>query len=362
MLAGLAIPVVFIAASLAVDTTNSMSMKARLQNAVDSAALATVTRLSQDDDLSVEDAKAFAATFLQGQVEEDIPVFANMSVQPVITITPIDDEGRTIWRVAIAMSGTQTLTPMARVMGRESLTVNVVGKSEGGSSAALGSFSMALVLDKSGSMDWDLESGSSVEGVNVVLGPDGQPLGSLNKMDVLKIAVSAMVTQFQASDPDRKYVRLGASSYDIKLRETQNLVWNLGKVTDFVNTLDADGGTDSTDAFKWGYQRLMKDKEVTKHAERSGQVPDKFLVFMTDGDNNYNSADTSTKILCDGAKADGIQVYTVAFAAPWRGKQLLSYCASSPEHFFDAGNSSELIAAFKSIGIQASKIAARLTE
>ena len=91
-------------------------------------------------------------------------------------------------------------------------------------------------------------------------------------------------------------------------------------------------------------------------------MPEKFIVFMTDGDNNYNSADSSTKLLCDKAKGEGIEVYTVAFAAPTRGKQLLAYCASTAEHFYDANSSAALIAAFESIGKQASKVSSRLTQ
>ena len=51
-MAALSIPVLFMAGSLAVDTTNAMSMKARLQNAADATALATVTRLAQEKNLS----------------------------------------------------------------------------------------------------------------------------------------------------------------------------------------------------------------------------------------------------------------------------------------------------------------------
>lgn len=83
---------------------------------------------------------------------------------------------------------------------------------------------------------------------------------------------------------------------------------------------------------------------------------------MTDGDNNYTSADTSTKKLCDEAKADGLTIYTIAFAAPSRGQQLLSYCASQPENYYDARNSAELIDAFKNIGEQTSKVVSRLTQ
>lgn len=339
----LALPVLVMAGSLALDTTNAMSMKTRMQNAADSAALATSTRLSQEENLSIEDARAFAATFLQGQLEEDIPVFADMNVKPSIIITPSTDNGTTVWNVAISMTGTQTVTPMARFMGRESLSVGVTGKSQSASSeAAQGALSMALVLDRSGSMDWDL---------------DGQ-----RKIDVLKTAVGGLLDQFETADPKHNYVRIGASSYNTYMTGSQKLSWKPKKTRDFVNALPADGGTDSTQAFSWAFDSVSDAKELKKHTEKTGEVPQKFIVFMTDGDNNYSSADSSTKILCDKAKGDGVQVYTVAFAAPTRGKQLLSYCATSDKHFYDAKSSADLIAAFESIGKQASQVASRLTQ
>lgn len=365
MMAALVVPVLFMAGSLALDTTNGMSMKIRLQNAVDSAALATATRLYQEEDLSLEDAKAFAAKFLEGQVQEDFPAYSNMTVAPTVTITPETKNGRTIWHIAISMSGTQALTPMARVLGQDSLTVDVVGKSVSAGETQ-GSISMALVLDKSGSMGWDLPLGSGTGDVvdpdDILVGPDGLPLASADKMTILKIAVNALVAQFETADPERKYIRLGASSYDYQLQGTQDLRWKPSKTGDFVNSLSAGGGTDSTDAFGWAYAKLMKQSENTKHENKSGQMPKKFIVFMTDGSNNYSSADSSTKKLCNDAKADDIVIYSVAFAAPDAGKALLSYCASTSEHYYDATSSAQLIQAFKNIGQEASTVVSRLTE
>jgi len=343
IMTSLALPVIVIAASLALDTTNAMSMKTRMQNAADSAALATSTRLSQEENLSLEEARLFAATFLKGQMEEDMPVFADMDVKPTITITPFENNGTTVWDVAISMTGTQTASGMARFMGRQNLSVGVIGKSQSSSTeAAQGALSMALVLDRSGSMDWDLE---------------GQ-----RKIDVLKTAVGGLISQFETADPNQKYVRIGASSYNTYMTGFQNLHWKPEKTRNFVNALPASGGTDSTDAFNWALKKMTSDNEVKEHKENSGEVPEKFIVFMTDGDNNYSSADSSTKILCDKAKGEGIEVYTVAFAAPSRGKELLAYCASTAEHFYDANSSAALIAAFESIGKQASKVTSRLTQ
>lgn len=341
-MAGILIPVLFMAGSFALDTTNVLSMKTRLQNAVDSAALATATRLYQEDNLSVEDAKAFAAEFLQGQVEEDASAFSAFSISPTITITPVYNNGGTTWRVAIAVTGTQASTPMARLAGRDTLSVNVAGQSESGSESSKGSISMALVLDKSGSMDWTL---------------DGD-----KKINALRTAVFGLVKVLEDVDPKQEYIRLGAVSYDSNLDDSTKMHWNPNRVRKFAGGLKAQGGTDSTDAFKWGYESVVSKTETNEHGAKTGQKPERVIVFMTDGDNNYHSADASTKKLCDKAKEDGATVYTIAFAAPKRGQELLSYCATVPENYFDAKNSAELIDAFKTIGEQSSKVVSRLTQ
>lgn len=342
MLAAVLAPVVFAAGSLAIDTTNMMSMKSHLQNAVDSTALATATRLYQEENLSIKDAKTFAAQFLEGQVEKDSTTFGAFSISPTINITPVYGVGKTTWTVAIGVTGTQAATPMARLMGRDELTVDVEGQAASGSEAKQGSISMALVLDKSGSMGWKL---------------DGQI-----KINVLKTAVFGLITTLQKVDPDGEYIRLGAASYDTNLDGTERMHWNLNRVHSFAGGLQAQGGTDSTDAFRWGFESVNSQTEINEHVTKTGQEPEQVIVFMTDGENNYASADSSTKRLCDEAKASGATVYTIAFAAPARGQELLSYCASKPENYFDAKNADDLIAAFEEIGEKSSEVVSRLTQ
>lgn len=341
MLAGILVPVVFAAGSLAIDTTNTMSMKSHMQNAVDSAALATATRLYQEENLSVKDAEKFAAQFLEGQVQKDSTAFGAFSISPTINIKPVYGVGKTTWTVAIAVTGTHSATPMARLMGRDELSVNVEGQAASGSEAKQGSVSMALVLDKSGSMGWKL---------------DGQL-----KINALRTAVFGLITTLQKVDPDGEYIRLGAASYDSNLDGTEPMHWDLNRVRKFAGGLNARGGTDSTDAFKWGYNSVSSQNETNEHMNKTGQEPERIIVFMTDGENNYASADSSTKRLCEQAKASGAIVYTIAFAAPTRGQELLSYCASKPENYFDAKNADDLIAAFEEIGEKSSEVVSRLT-
>jgi len=342
MMAGIMVPVLFLAGSFALDTTNALSMKSHLQNAVDSTALATATRLYNEPNLSIADAQAFAVSFLQGQVEEDKSAFADFSISPNVTVTPTYNNGDTVWRVAIAVTGTQASTPMARLMGRDTMSVNVAGNAESGTESKKGSVSMALVLDRSGSMDWKLDG--------------------VKKINALKTAVFGLIQEFKTADPKKEYVRLGAAGYNSALTGKERMTFKINRIHSFVGGLNAEGGTDSTDAFAWGYAKVTSPTEISEHVAKTGQVPKKVIVFMTDGDNNYYSADTSTKILCDEAKADGVTIYSIAFDAPDRGKELLSYCANSLDHYFDAKNSAELIAAFKDIGKKTSKVVSRLTQ
>ena len=96
----------------------------------------------------------------------------------------------------------------------------------------------------------------------------------------------------------------------------------------------------------------------------------RFMIFMTDGENKTNPSydpdgtgaeqdDIDTKARCDQIKADGIEIYTVAFQAPERGRELLRYCAtpdvvsSDPEeseiYYYNATDEESFLEAFDRI-------------
>lgn len=103
----------------------------------------------------------------------------------------------------------------------------------------------------------------------------------------------------------------------------------------------------------------------------------KAVLIMTDGVFNtaYKSGHTQSwdaqvaqayaefGEICTGMKAQGIKVFTVAFALSSepepdrsRGLDALSQCATSPAHFFDAETNDQLRAAFQSIADQLSSM------
>jgi len=97
--------------------------------------------------------------------------------------------------------------------------------------------------------------------------------------------------------------------------------------------------------------------------------PRRAMLLMTDGTNSVSlnsvgaggavmlhdgtdrlAADQLTRELCTRIKADGIEIYTVAFQiADMDTKDMIRECASSPDTFFDADNASKLLEAFAPI-------------
>lgn len=366
IMAALILPVGLAAAGLALDASKMIASKAALQNAADAAALAAASALAHKG-ITKDQARDLAADFVAGQMTNHVDKpKENEEPFDFKSCTSVDiDEKSTIgtakkFTVTVSTCYDVQYSALASFAGGTfgRLTVKSVTKSTTESKNAL---SMYLVLDRSGSM---------AEYTNTVSGSYTCRYGRktytcysyYDKITALRMAASNLMNQLASADPGTVLVRTGAVSYNSEMQSPVSVKWGVGHVKTYVNALTANGGTDSGLAFKTAYQALMAAKENSEHLSKNGQVPTKYIVFMTDGDNNYTSADVETRKWCDAARTNGIEVYSVAFMAPSRGQQLLSYCATTAAHYFKAENADDLNAAFEYIGERATATATRLTQ
>jgi hypothetical protein len=83
---------------------------------------------------------------------------------------------------------------------------------------------------------------------------------------------------------------------------------------------------------------------------------------MTGNSASWNPA-IDAKVLeqCTAAKDEGIEIFTVAFMAPQRGRELLLACATSTQHYKEPTDMAGLVAAFGDIGKAAAAASTRLT-
>jgi len=184
-----------------VDYVTALSHKAKLQAAVDSGALQAARELRENGDLSDAD--------LQTLVEEHVQsVFGAMAGGGfgIEGITAARDA--TGYGVRVTVRGSYG-TSFLRLLGIGRLNVDVK------SSAAFGHppLEVALVLDSTGSMDYDADGNLC----------DGAP-GCVNRMSILKTAVENFVTELERnSDGDPESIRVGIVPYSHYVRVESSL-------------------------------------------------------------------------------------------------------------------------------------------
>lgn len=258
-------------------------------------------------------------------------------------------------------------TTFMRILGKTSVPIAVQASVAGGTTVTKSAFSMYFVLDRSGSMGDDTTTSytSTCTTKKKKKTTTTTCTKLYTKMEALKLASADLLDQFSTADPDAKYVRTGAVSYDTVMDTPTPLAWGVKTVEDYVEALSPRNYTNSGEAFEKAYDSLMvtgSKSEETIHAAKSGvTAPKKYIVFMTDGENNVYGSDTKTKKYCDLARTNKVQVYSIAFMAPANGQALLKYCATTSSDYFAAESTADLVAAFKSIGESASNNLIRLT-
>lgn len=384
MMTAIIIPVLLGAGGIAIDMTNVIKVKASLQDATDAAALAAASALASQG-FTAEEAELLALQFLQTQMGdkqsvEDENEENDLSSKSLVTITELATAGSgKSYKVVVDANYTVDYNAFTRLFGRESTTLKTTSTAESATESK-NALSMYLVLDRSGSMSFvSNEVHSYTQACQNYTDYNWRYypiLGAttpcyVRKIAALKLAVANLATQLNMADPDKTYVRTGAVSYSDSMQVETDLEWGTADALAYVNALPSipTGGTDSSNAFKTAYKKVKAKTEDKAHDKKNGQVPTKYIVFMTDGENtsydgnsNGDASDKETKKWCDKARDDKIEVYTVAFLAPKRGQNLLKYCATTDGHYFGAEDMDSLVTAFKAIGEKASAVVSRLTQ
>jgi Flp pilus assembly protein TadG len=325
---GVSLLPVMIAIGISIDYGQGAAVHQKLAGTVDSIALAAA-RVHDDPQMRQTIGEKFLSGNLGGYG-------AGVEIQDLIV--EFDDEAKTVTVRVIAKIPTHLMSIAGiddQIISSES-TVSY----EGHVSEPV---SLGLVLDVSGSMRWN------------------------GKIGTLRTAATHLLDKLAAADPDNVYVRTGLVTYHSQIRHTVTMDWGIDHTRSVVQGLYASGGTASTTAVDLTGGWLTSAAEQTAHEAQEVHEGEefelhRFMIFMTDGDNNYNADDDATEELCDEIKAGGVEIFSVAFDAPHGGRQLLQYCASSEEHYFDAQNSQDFLAAFEAIGDRIESAFLRIVE
>lgn len=90
--------------------------------------------------------------------------------------------------------------------------------------------------------------------------------------------------------------------------------------------------------------------EIRDTAETNAEYQAPPYIYEAKDDEDVPNANTMTARLCSQIKAQGTEIYTIAFQiSDPETKTLLQNCASSTSHSYDAGSNASLVAAFETI-------------
>jgi Flp pilus assembly protein TadG len=132
-----------------------------------------------------------------------------------------------------------------------------------------------------------------------------------------------------------------------------------------IRNLGPAGNTYMAPGIMWGWRTLSPTRPFEDAAPKTGtQRARKVLVLMSDGANTASAsypahdggdpaaANAKTAQVCAAAKSDGIEIFAIAFeVTDQTALDLLQGCATSPgTHYFNATDTSKLMAAFRKVG------------
>ena len=152
--------------------------------------------------------------------------------------------------------------------------------------------SIVLVLDNSGSMNWD--DRPHTPGPNGTTNP---PQDAVKRIDALKDNVVDFMAYLEPlvgdqSDDKDKLVRTGMLAYNSATitSRTQELDWRFLDENTHIEPMVALGGTNSAPPMDKAREWMLEPKngktEDQVHLEKNGKTPLKFVIFMTDGVND----------------------------------------------------------------------------
>jgi Flp pilus assembly protein TadG len=385
MLTAIALPVLIGSASVAVDFSNMVVQKQQLQEATDSAALAAASALASGKAANEDAAKELAKSFVAGQMANYVDQATADAIKDSLSVdihTTTTSGGKS-YKITMGGSSEIGATPLARIFGYDKFQVAAASTTTSGISEERSAISMTLVLDESGSMKADTGTLDPTQtscvkydasGTQIIDKSGKTPVTKfspcyIKKIDALKAAANLLLDEIDKADPSKpaKYSRTNAIAWNDAVRLSSNFAWGTSNTrSQVINVLSAGSGTESYAPMKQAHNGLKdtaKNPEATTQTNAGNTKLTKYIVFMTDGDNNATSSDTNTRTECSDAKTkDNIKIYSIAFMAPTRGQQLLQDCSSGTGFYFKAESMSDLLSAFQKIGQDASANKTLLTQ
>jgi Flp pilus assembly protein TadG len=146
--------------------------------------------------------------------------------------------------------------------------------------------------------------------------------------------------------------------------EIMPLTYDWAALKGRIDDMSPAGNTNQAIGMAWGWLSLLQQSPLNAPAEDSNSKYTKVVILLSDGDNTENrfstnkkTIDARQKLLCDNAKAAGVQIFTIQVNTDGTAtSDVMQYCATSSDKFFPTTSASGIASAFQLIGGQLAQL------
>jgi Flp pilus assembly protein TadG len=400
---------------IAVDYSRASSIKAAMQIAADSAALALSRSASSLSEAALNSAANdyFNATFSRPEIgspsvsavystSNGSAVTVNTSAvmkttflgivgiqQMPIKVSSTSAWGNTRLRVALALDNTGSMASSGKMEALKSASKNLLtqlrsmASQPGDVYVSIVPFSKDVNVGRGAYAqnwieweDWDDDNGDDTRTTTCTTQKRGRSGRSTKRCSSSTTWVPASHATWNGciADRDMDYdisnagpdtskpkTLFPAEQYEYCPVEIMPLNYDWPKLVDKIDSMIPTGNTNVTIGLVWGWHSLTQGAPLSAPAEDSRYEYKKVIILLTDGENTANrftddqsDIDDRTKRTCAAVKAAGITIYTVLVM---EGTQsLLRECASDAGKYFYLTSASQLVTAFNQIGTSLTKL------
>ncbi|MBL0849169.1 MAG: VWA domain-containing protein [Candidatus Liberibacter ctenarytainae] len=160
------------------------------------------------------------------------------------------------------------------------------------------------------------------------------------RIDIAKESIGAFLDDIGKIPQVNTAIRIGLATFSDHIVDKMHMGWGVNRIRKQISLVKAFGMTDSFPPMEYAYNTLFEGDEDKKHRKYGHNKFNKYIIFMTDGDNINPESNETTLRICQQVKDKGGIIYGIA--VHMKKKKFIQACASKGQ-FYSVDRANEFV-------------------